>query len=56
MSAIEVRREDLVEATKRRLQLCRDAGIAAESFSTACPRLFTLEEVKKKRPGAGPGT
>lgn len=41
---IEARREDLVDATIRRLQLCRDAGIASKNFSVACPRLFTLED------------
>lgn len=43
--AVEERREDLVDATMRRLQLCRDAGIATKKFFVACPQLFTLEPV-----------
>lgn len=42
---MEARREDLVEATMRRLQLCRDTGIAASRFATACPQLFSLDRI-----------
>ncbi|OWW21688.1 hypothetical protein [Noviherbaspirillum denitrificans] len=42
---LEARREDLVEATMRRLQLCRDTGIGAGKFPVACPQLFTLERI-----------
>ena len=37
--------EDLVDAAMRRLQLCRDTGIGARKFATACPQLFSLERV-----------
>ena len=42
---LEARREDLVEATMRRLQLCRDTGIAPARFGAACPQLLSLERV-----------
>ena len=42
---MEARREDLVDATMRRLQLCRDTGIGASSFAVACPQLFSLERI-----------
>jgi hypothetical protein len=42
---LEARREDLVDATLRRLQLCRDTGIGSARFATACPQLFSLERV-----------
>ncbi|WP_420474585.1 hypothetical protein [Noviherbaspirillum sp. ST9] len=42
---LEARREDLVEATMSRLQLCRDTGIGAAKFTTACPQLFSLDHV-----------
>jgi len=42
---LEARREDLVDATMRRLQLCRDTGIAPTRFAAACPQLFSLERV-----------
>lgn len=48
MMALEERRENLVEAVRRRLQLCRDTGVAAADFATACPQLFTLEPVVRK--------
>lgn len=43
MTALEERRENLVEAVMRRLQMCRDTGIAAAKFASACPQLFTIE-------------
>lgn len=42
---LEARREDLVDATMRRLQLCRDTGIGTARFTAACPQLFSLERV-----------
>lgn len=42
---LEARREDLVEATMRRLQLCRDTGIGAAKFSAECPQMFTIERI-----------
>lgn len=43
MSVLEERRENLVDAVMRRLQLCRDTGVRAATFASACPQLFTLE-------------
>lgn len=43
---MEARREDLVDATLRRLQLCRDTGISANRLATACPQLFSLERIE----------
>lgn len=42
MTVLEERRENLVEAVMRRLQLCRDTGIGAARFAAACPQLFTI--------------
>lgn len=48
MMALEERRENLVDAVLRRIQLCRDAGVSETNFATACPQLFTLEPVARK--------
>jgi hypothetical protein len=45
LMALEARREDLVEATMQRLQLCRDAGIGPAKFAAACPQLFSIESI-----------
>lgn len=42
---LEERRENLVEAVRQRLELCRNIGFRAAQLAKDCPRLFTLEEV-----------
>lgn len=41
--ALEERRESLVDAVLRRMQLCRDVGMREQDFATSCPQLFRLE-------------
>lgn len=42
---LEERRENLVEAVRLRLELCRSIGIRAAQLAKDCPRLFTLDHV-----------
>lgn len=45
LMALEERRENLVEAVRLRLELCRNIGIRATQLAKDCPRLFTLDRV-----------
>jgi hypothetical protein len=44
---VQVRKEDLIEATRNRLDLCRGIGISSDKMKTSCPQLFQLDDLSK---------